>query len=93
MSESKNEGKKGGFPEGSVVKNPPAVQETWAQSLMWEDPTRLGATKPVPHSYWVWALEPVLATREAPTPQLESSPRASQLEQSLCSSKDPAQTN
>ena len=27
-----------GFPCGSVVKNPPAMQETWVQSLCWEDP-------------------------------------------------------
>ena len=33
-----------GFPGGSAVKNPPAMQETWAmqdmqvQSLCWEDP-------------------------------------------------------
>ena len=27
-----------GFPGGSVVKNPPAKQETWVQSLGWEDP-------------------------------------------------------
>jgi len=26
-----------GFPGGSVVKNPPAKQETWVQSLGWED--------------------------------------------------------
>ena len=26
------------FPGGSVVKNPPAVQETQVQSLGWEDP-------------------------------------------------------
>ena len=28
----------GGIPGGSVVKNLPAVQETWVQSLSWEDP-------------------------------------------------------
>ena len=28
----------GGFPGGSVVKNLPAMQETWVQSLSWEDP-------------------------------------------------------
>ena len=28
----------GGFPDGSVVKNPPAMQETRVQSLGWEDP-------------------------------------------------------
>ena len=27
-----------GFPDGSVVKNLPAMQETWVQSLGWEDP-------------------------------------------------------
>ena len=27
-----------GFPGGSAVKNPPAVQETWVGSLGWEDP-------------------------------------------------------
>ena len=27
-----------GFPGGSVIKNPPAVQETWVWSLDWEDP-------------------------------------------------------
>ena len=28
----------GSFPSGSVVKNLPAMQETWVQSLGWEDP-------------------------------------------------------
>ena len=27
-----------GFPDGSVVKNPPAIQEMWVQSLDQEDP-------------------------------------------------------
>ena len=27
-----------GFPGGSVVKNLPAMQETWVWSLGWEDP-------------------------------------------------------
>ena len=26
------------FPGGQMVKNPPAMQETWIQSLGWEDP-------------------------------------------------------
>ena len=26
-----------GFPDASVVKNLPAMQETWVQSLGWED--------------------------------------------------------
>ena len=28
----------GGFPHGSVVRNPPAMQEMCVQSLGWEDP-------------------------------------------------------
>ena len=34
-----------GFPCGSAVKNPPAVQEmqeTWVQTLGWEDPLKEG---------------------------------------------------
>ena len=27
-----------GFPGGSTVKNPPAVQEMWVQPLGWDDP-------------------------------------------------------
>ena len=34
------------------------VQETWAQSLIREDPTCRRATKPMCHNYWVCALEP-----------------------------------
>ena len=30
--------KKRGFPDGSAVKNPPAVKETWVRSLIQEDP-------------------------------------------------------
>ena len=31
-----------GFPGGSVVKNPPAMWETWFRSLDWEDPLEEG---------------------------------------------------
>ena len=31
-----------GFPGGSVVKDLPAMQETWVQSLGWEDPLEEG---------------------------------------------------
>ena len=31
-----------GFPGDSVVKDPPAMQETWVQSLVWEDPLGKG---------------------------------------------------
>ena len=29
-----------GFPVAQLVKNPPAMWETWVQSLVWEDPLR-----------------------------------------------------
>ena len=35
------------------------VQGTWVQSLVWEDPTCHGATKPVRHNYGACALEPM----------------------------------
>ena len=38
---------KKGFPGGSVVKNPPAMQETWVQSLGWEDPLGKGKATPL----------------------------------------------
>ena len=31
-----------GFPVAQLVKNPPAMQETWVQSLDWEDPLEKG---------------------------------------------------
>ena len=31
-----------GFPSGSMVKNPPTMQETWVQSLGQEDPLEQG---------------------------------------------------
>ena len=34
------------------------VQGTWVRSLVLEDPTCRGATKPVCHNYWACALEP-----------------------------------
>ena len=36
--------KKPSFPDGSVVKNLSAMQETWVQSLGWEDPLEQGMT-------------------------------------------------
>ena len=35
------------FPGGSVIKNPPAMQESWVQYLGWEDPLE---KKTVTHS-------------------------------------------
>ena len=34
------------------------MQETQVRSLTQEDPTWHGATKPMRHNYWAWALEP-----------------------------------
>ena len=46
------------------------MQGTWVQSLVWEDPTWHGATKPMCHNYWVCALEPVSHSYWAHVPQL-----------------------
>ena len=35
------------------------TQRTQVRSLVWEDSMWLWATKPVRHSYWAWALEPL----------------------------------
>ena len=45
-----------GFPGSWVVKNLPANARDL--SLIWEDPTWDGATKPMHHNYWACALEP-----------------------------------
>ena len=39
-----------GFPDGSVVKTPPVVQETEVQSLGWEDTLGEGNGNPLQHS-------------------------------------------
>ena len=31
-----------GFPGAQMVKNPPAMRETWVRSLGWEDPLEKG---------------------------------------------------
>ena len=33
-----------------LVKNPPAMQETWVQSLGWEDPLENGKANPLQYS-------------------------------------------
>ena len=38
-----------GFPSGSVVKNPPTMQETWVRSLDWEDHPGEGNGNPLQH--------------------------------------------
>ena len=52
------------FPDGSAVKNPSAMQETWFQSLGWEDPLEKGTAT---HSgILVWEI---LQTEESGGPQ------------------------
>ena len=43
-----------GFPGGSVVKNPPAMQETWVLSLGCEDP--LGEEMATHFSILAWRI-------------------------------------
>ena len=49
-----------GFPGGSDGKNLPAVQETWVQSLGWEDPLEKGMTTHSSILAWriPWTEEP-----------------------------------
>ena len=47
-----------GFPDGLVVKKPPAMKETQIQSLILEDSTCHGATKLMHHHHWACGLEP-----------------------------------
>ena len=72
-----------GFPGGSVVKNLLAIPWDTVWSLIQEDPTCLGATKPKHHNYWACTLEPpqweacALQRREAkiqPTAWNEAAP-------------------
>ena len=58
------------FPGGTVVKNPPANAGDMGSSLIQEDPTCCGATKPVHHNYWACALEPASHNYWACMPQL-----------------------
>ena len=51
-----------------------AMQGTRVRSLVWEDPTCRGATKPVRHNYWACALEPTSHNYWAHVPQLLKSP-------------------
>ena len=46
------------------------MQGTWIRSLVRDDPTCHGATKPVCHNYWTCALEPVSHNYWARIPQV-----------------------
>ena len=45
------------------------MQGTWVRALVREDPICCGATKPVRHNYWAYALELTAATTEARAPR------------------------
>ena len=49
-----------GFPGGTDVKNPPAMQETWVRSLGWEDPLEEGMVTHSSILAWriLWTEEP-----------------------------------
>ena len=44
-----------GFPVAQLVKNPPAIWETWVQSLGWEDPLEKG--KAAHSSILAWRIQ------------------------------------
>ena len=46
-----------GFPGGSVVRNLPATAGSQLRSLVQDDPTGHGATRPVHRNYWACALK------------------------------------
>ena len=60
------------------------MQGTRVRSLVWEDPTCRGATKPMHHNYWACALEPVSHNYWAHVPQLL---RPAHLEPMLCNKR------
>ena len=47
-----------GFPDGSVINNPPASVGDGVQSLIQEDPICQGAMKSRHHNFWGYAPEP-----------------------------------
>jgi len=82
------------------------MQETWVQSLIWEDPTCHGVTKPVYHNYWAGVCchcgslctwSPCSAAREATqreasAPKLESCPCSPKLEKACTQPQRPSTT-
>ena len=77
------------FPSGSVVKNPPAMQETRVQTLVWEEPICSRATGLAQHNYWAcaesgspnyWARVPQLLSPRDVTTEAHV-PRACALQQ------------
>ena len=87
-----------GFPDGSVGKNLSAMQETWVQSPIWEDPTCLRAAKILILSSRVQGPQPLkpYGPCSAMRSQCKETPvhrnwRSPQLEKNLRSNEDPVQ--
>ena len=62
------------------------MQGTQVGSLVWEDPTCQGATKPTHHNCWAGALEPTLCNQRShcsEKPITKSGPCSQQLEKAL----------
>ena len=58
------------FPVAQWLRIRLPMQGIWVRSLVREDPTWLGATKPVCHNYWACTLEPTSHNYWARVPQL-----------------------
>ena len=65
------------------------VQGSWVQSLVWEESTCHGATKPMCHNYWAQVRE-ATAVRSLCT-AAGKEPHSPQLEEAHIHSKDPVQ--
>ena len=71
------------------------MQRTQVQSLVREDTTHHGATKPMSHNYWTCEPRAVIRNekprqQEAHTPQLETAPAGRNQRKPACSNEDPA---
>ena len=64
-----------GFPGGAVVENLPANAGDTGSSLVWEDPTCRGATRPVSHNYWACASGACAPQQERPRQWEARAPR------------------
>ena len=61
------------------------MQGTWVQSLVWEDSTCSGTTKPMCHQYWARTLQPTSHNYWGPSTQsLSSSTGEATTMRSLC---------
>lgn len=92
--------KQWGLPGASLLKNLPAKAKTWVWSLIWKDPTCLGAAKSSLHhcipTSKAYNLQPVLPNEshhiEKPVyTAARENPCSPQLEKRLGNHEDPAQ--